>query len=118
MSGDSKSVGPSKLVPYIPDEDASHRHQRRLGVAHGFEDRLLDFCKEHGLTLTKKNDGQHWIFQGTGRFLAEWWPSSAKLVFGKKWDKSIHCHDAEQLILLLLRRKRYFAQWGAHDRLP
>ena len=34
----------------------------------------------------------------TGGFLTEWWPSSAKLVIGKKWHDGIHCHDYKQAL--------------------
>lgn len=28
-----------------------------------------------------------------GRFVAEWWPSSAKLVLNRDYDRSFHAHD-------------------------
>ncbi len=37
----------------------------------------------------------------TGGFLTEWWPSSAKLVIGKKWHDGIHCHDYKQALKVI-----------------
>lgn len=39
----------------------------------------------------------------TGTKIAEWWPSSAKLVLNKDWDNGIHTHDVDQLINELAR---------------
>jgi len=52
-----------------------------------------------GLTLRITNEGHHWQIADEG-FLAEWWPSSAKLVIGKKWHDGIHCHDYKQALKL------------------
>ena len=46
------------------------------------------------------NEGHHWQITG-GSLLAEWWPSSAKLVIGKKWHDGIHCHDYKQALKII-----------------
>jgi hypothetical protein len=55
------------------------------------------WCAQHGLTLRVSNEGHHWQITD-GVFLAEWWPSSAKLVIGKRWHSGIHCHDHKQAL--------------------
>jgi len=39
-------------------------------------------------------------------FLAEWWPSSAKLVLNKKWEEGIHCHDYKQALMVIEESSR------------
>jgi hypothetical protein len=41
-----------------------------------------------------------------GPFLAEWWPSSAKLVLDKKWGEGIHCHDYKQALTVIEESSR------------
>jgi hypothetical protein len=41
------------------------------------------------------NDGHHWLFQKPG-FMAEWWPSSARLAVNRDYGRHIHApHWAE-----------------------
>ena len=61
------------------------------------------WCSRYEIELTVTNDGHHWKFEREGK-LAEWWPSSAKLVFDKHWKRGIHCHDIEQLKNALKKR--------------
>jgi hypothetical protein len=58
-----------------------------------------------------KNEGHHWIFQ-RDKLRAEWWPSSAKLVFDKNWNRGVHTHDYKQVLQLIERR------WGAKPTAP
>ena len=103
---DTKTLGRSKVVPYIEGEDPSHRHLRRLEAAmHSrWPTRLENWCAGNGCTLTISNHSQHWRI--TGNLHAEWWPSSAKLVIDRQYDRGIHCHDVAQLLACLDRRKR------------
>lgn len=55
---------------------------------------------EIGLTLDVMNGGQHWKIRKEG-FVAEWWPSSAKLVVNKHWQNGIHVHDYKQVLSVL-----------------
>jgi hypothetical protein len=40
------------------------------------------WAAQRGFSLRVNNDGHHWIFE-RGRFVAEWWPSSSKLVLNR-----------------------------------
>ena len=68
------------------------RHARRLSANLEQEANVRRWCEQRALTLRITNEGHHWQITDGG-FLAEWWPSSAKLVIGKKWHDGIHCHD-------------------------
>ncbi|HJX11513.1 MAG TPA: hypothetical protein VJ733_13580 [Candidatus Binatia bacterium] len=35
--------------------------------------------------------------------LAEWWPSSTKLVFDKQWNRGCYCHDYRQALEMIER---------------
>ena len=94
---DERTTGRSKLVPFIPGESSTDRHARRLQANVHNEEVILAWCEQHEMELRINNNGHHWIITSPLCFLAEWWPSSAKLVFGKQWDRGIHCHDVEQL---------------------
>jgi hypothetical protein len=106
---DTRSLGRSRLVPYLPDEDAAARHRRRLDAAlvHQSTTKIENWCQKNGCKLAIFNYGHHWKIVGEG-FLAEWWPSSGKLVFDHQYQRGIHCHDRDQLVQALdraLRRK-------------
>ena len=98
---DVQKAGPSGLVPYVYAKQS--RHCRRLETALRFRDELAWWCYHHGLKLSIYNEGHHWKLEKPG-FVAEWWPSSAKLIFDKKWDAGIHVHDIEQLATLVEKR--------------
>lgn len=100
---DKSSAGRSKIAPYIHGEPAKKRHARRYDTAHKYVDRLKSFCEKRGIGLRVNNDGHHFIFDKNGS-VAEWWPSSAKLVFNKQWRRGIHCHDYEQVIEQLSKK--------------
>ena len=100
---DIKNAGRSEICPFIPGEHATNRHRRRLQTNLSAEQTMSQWAAEHGLTLRICNEGHHWIFERPG-FFAEWWPSSAKLVFGKRYDRGIHCHDHEQARRLIGRK--------------
>ena len=93
---DRHRVGRSKIVPFIPGESASDRHQRRLESALKDSCGLQVWLAAKGFELQIKNYGHHWIMT-RGRHIAEWWPSSAKLVINKRWDRGSHCHDGGQV---------------------
>lgn len=94
---DRKTVGSSDLVPYIPGEPYGARHERRLKRNLEYRERVKTWCHNRGVTLQIKNEGHHWIFLHD-RNRADWWPSSAKLVFGCKYAKGVHVHDWRQAI--------------------
>ena len=80
---DRISAGGSRIVPYYRAEDFRSRHSRRLTANLEQEAR---WCQQRGLTLRITNEGHHWQITDGG-FVAEWWPSSAKLVIGKHWHE-------------------------------
>lgn len=101
---DRFNAGPSALVPYIEYEPPRERHHRRktFNLDHIATARAL--LSQIGYSLEIKNEGHHWIMT-CGRDVWEWWPSSAKLVYTKQWRRGIHCHDIEQVITQMKRRK-------------
>jgi len=109
---DLASAGKSGIVPYRRGEDFRTRHARRLTANLEQEATVRRWCQQRGLTLRIKNGGHHW--QITGRaFLAEWWPSSAKLLIGKRWHEGVHCHDHKQALRVI--EDFYERQGNVHD---
>jgi hypothetical protein len=102
---DTRSLGRSSEVPYIPGEEAGDRHLRRMLAANEArrETIVRKWCAENAIAIDIKNFGHHWILTKEYQ-RAEWWPSSAKLIFNKQWDKGVHCHDISQLKREVLRR--------------
>jgi hypothetical protein len=94
---DRRKAGRSSLVPFRKGESGAKRHARRHALNLQRESEVRRGCQSLGLTLQIKNDGHHWCFS-RGAFLAEWWPSSAKLVINKQWENGIHCHDHQQVL--------------------
>jgi hypothetical protein len=43
------------------------------------EPQVRAWAEQHGCSLRVLNNGHHWLIEKPG-FVAEWWPSSAKLV--------------------------------------
>ncbi len=97
---DRASAGRSRIIPYRSGEDFSIRHARRLSANLEREVEVRQWCQQRGLMLRITNEGHHWQITDGG-FLAEWWPSSAKLVIGKRWQDGIHCHDYKQALKLI-----------------
>ena len=78
------------------------RHNRRLHGNLRYEAEVREWCRTRGFNLRITNNGHHWQLTKQN-FLAEWWPSSAKLVFNKQWNKGCHCHDYRQALELIER---------------
>ena len=97
---DRISAGGSRIVPYYRAEDFRSRHSRRLTANLEQEAKVRRWCQQRGLTLRITNEGHHWQITDGG-FVAEWWPSSAKLVIGKRWQDGIHCHDYKQALKII-----------------
>lgn len=100
---DRSGMGRSKLIPYRSSESALHRHGRRLMTNLAYSEDVEAWCFERAVTVTISNHGHHWRFV-YGQKVAEWWPSSAKLVFQRVYHQGIHCHDYEQVLTALSRR--------------
>jgi hypothetical protein len=105
---DRVKAGQSRVIPYRQGEGFRARHARRLNANLEQEVNVRRWCEKRGWTLRITNEGHHWQLTD-GRFLAEWWPSSAKLVIDKCWHDGIHCHDYKQVLKVIedfLEKKR------------
>jgi hypothetical protein len=78
------------------------RHTRRLHSNLRYEAEVSEWCRRRGFALRITNQGHHWQLK-KDRFLAEWWPSSAKLVINKQWNRGYHCHDFRQAMEFIER---------------
>ena len=99
---DVQSAGRSSLVPYRRGEAPMARHTRRLNSNLRYEAQARRWCSEHRFNLRISNQGHHWQLT-KDKFVAEWWPSSAKLVINKQWSDRCHCHDYRQSLELIAR---------------
>lgn len=97
---DGRSLGRSRLAPFIRGEAAPARHRRRLHIALGNQRHVEDWCREQGIELKVCNGGLHWRFVWGDRSL-DWWPSTAKLVFDGQYAKGVHAHDTNQVLRLI-----------------
>lgn len=95
----------SSRCPFIPGEEAPTRHRRRLRTAVTDQHELKAWCEHQGIEVRIRNQGHHWIFL-TAKGMAEWWPSSARLVFNQKWSRDLHLHDVGQVRRALDRAMR------------
>ena len=77
------------------------RHGRRLRSNLRYESQVREWCRGHGFALRISNEGHHWQLTKE-KFVAEWWPSSAKLVVNKQWVRG-HCHDYGQALEMIER---------------
>jgi len=102
---DRRSAGRSNVVPYVPGEYSGDRHRRRLRANLDLESDAATAARSVGLHLKIFNDGHHWVFSAQS-FVAEWWPSSAKLVINKQWNRGIHCHDWQQVLEEIEKKQR------------
>jgi len=94
---DRVRAGRSRIVPFRQGEHFKERHARRLDANLEQAAKVRQWCHQRGLTLRITNGGHHWQIPN-GNFLAEWCPSSARLVIGKSWLHGIHCHDYKQTL--------------------
>ena len=97
---DIVTAGRSRIVPYRRGEDFRTRHTRRPRANLEQKANLRQWCEQRGLTLPITNEGHHWQIT-EGSFLAEWSPSSPKLVIGKRGHDGIHSHDYRQALKVI-----------------
>ena len=100
---DVTGMGRSKIVPFREGEPPMMRHDRRREAAVRDHGLVADELHTMALTLKISNYGHHWKITGEN-FLAQWWPSSAKLVFGNGYNRGVHCHDRQQLVAAIRER--------------
>ena len=65
-----------------PREFRRLRRDRRLKRNSNAADEARAWAARNGFTFRVGNEGHHWMWQ-KGGFVAEWWPSSAKLVLNR-----------------------------------
>ncbi len=94
---DAHRMGRSEISPYLEHEGAKQRHTRRLKANLSYKDSLSAWCNENGWQFEIKNDEKHWIFRKADK-MVEWWPSTAKCILNKQWERGYHCHDYLQVI--------------------
>jgi len=82
----------SQRSPLDPREYMRQRRERRLGRNLTSGNRAKTWADQHGFALRINNEGHHWMWQ-KGQFVAEWWPSSAKLVLNRDYARSFDAYD-------------------------
>jgi hypothetical protein len=79
-------------IPLEPREYMRRRRERRLERNAKAADQAKTWADRHGFNFRVNNEGHHWMWQ-KGGFVAEWWPSSAKLVLNRDYARSFHAHN-------------------------
>lgn len=83
-----------------PEEYKRQRRERRMKRTSSLESAVRAWAERRGCSLRVLNDGHHWLFQKQD-FMAEWWPSSARLAVNRDYGNSIHApHWAEVVAVL------------------
>jgi hypothetical protein len=83
-----------------PEEYKRQRRLRRMQRTSDLESEVRAWAVRQGCSLRVLNDGHHWLFQKPG-FMAEWWPSSARLAVDRDYGSHIHApHWAEVVVAL------------------
>jgi len=62
--------------------------------------RVRAWAEQRGCSLRILNDGHHWLFQRPG-FMAEWWPSSARLAVNRAYLSDYHAPHWENVQAVL-----------------
>jgi hypothetical protein len=83
-----------------PDDFRRERLERRLSRTLNLEVEVAGWAAQHGLTLRVLNDGHHWLLQKPG-FVAEWWPSSARVVLNRDCLRGRHAPHWAQVAALI-----------------
>jgi hypothetical protein len=66
------------------------------------ETQVRSWAAQHGCSLRVLNDGHHWLFQRPG-FMAEWWPSSARLAVNRDYGSYLHAPHWGDVVTTLER---------------
>lgn len=77
------------------------RHRRRFNEAQSTAPELSAWCADRGVHMTVTNHGEHFRFYMNYLCVAQWWPSSAKLIVYGRWKEGIHAHDWQQVMYVL-----------------
>jgi hypothetical protein len=93
---DTHVAGSSLIIPYVRGETHRARHRRRHIVNLNNWKELQDWAFDQGVDLRIKDNSRHWILTRPD-LVAEWWPSTAKLVLNRRYSTGIHTHDWVQV---------------------
>ncbi|MEI6784911.1 MAG: hypothetical protein WCQ21_28780 [Verrucomicrobiota bacterium] len=83
-----------------PEEYKRQRRDRRMERTSRLESQVRAWAEGHGCSLRVLNDGHHWLFQKPG-FMAEWWPSSARLAVTRDYGRYIHAPQWTDVVAVL-----------------
>ena len=72
-----------------PEQYKRQRRARRMERTARLEDQVAAWASQHRCSLRVLSGGHHWLIQKPG-FMAEWWPSSARLAVNRDYDRLIH----------------------------
>ena len=75
------------------------------------EEQVRVWAERHGCSLRVLNDGHHWLLQKPG-FMAEWWPSSARLAVNRDYGSDIHAPHWADVVAVLEQRLTAALPWG------
>lgn len=100
---DRKSLGNSAIAPFREGEAPLDRHARRKEANRPAIAIVGSWAASRGIRFAVTNGQHHWQFR-FGKRKADWWPSSAKLVFNQNFASGIHCHDWRQAVAEIARR--------------
>jgi hypothetical protein len=64
------------------------------------EAQVRAWVEQRGCSLRVLNAGHHWLLQKLG-FMAEWWPSSAKLVVNREYHRDQHAPHWADVVAVL-----------------
>jgi hypothetical protein len=94
-----------------PEEYKKQRRERRMERTSSLEEQARVWAEGHGCSLRVLNDGHHWLFQKPG-FMAEWWPSSARLAVNRDYGSDIHAPHWADVVTVLEQRLSASPPWG------
>lgn len=82
------------------DGGLTKRERKRLRVEAASKDEVAfrELVARRGWTLTISNNAQHWTIRGGRKVIAEWWPSSGRLVIAKNFRRKHRAENTEQLV--------------------
>ena len=86
-----------------PEEYKKQRRERRVERTSRLEAQVRVWAEQHGCSLRVLNDGHHWLLQKPG-FMAEWWPSSARLAVNRDYGRYIHAPQWADVVTVLEQR--------------
>ena len=64
---------------------------------------IVKWATHVGVGIALHNHGHHFVFTKPP-FSCDWWPSTAKCVFGKDFDRPYACHDWLQVAQHISKR--------------